>query len=253
MSIIKERQRLSSGVIEVVALSFFLAAIIIFGDKSIIHAYPESKITMPFYIPLYVNINSALNLESTSSSININSNDSSNDLSSEVTGVQQALDQGNNTNGSSYLSYEDNADGISLLYPSNWQKIEYPSQAMNYGQGHRIIVNFLAPLDPSDQWRSSINIQVSNSSNIKDIVPQKANITKINLVGHPAFKVEYTNTERMFLSRDLTNSNLIKLKVMQVWTTIRDNTYVLTYNAEASKYQQYLPIMQKILSSFKIS
>lgn len=250
MFIIKERQRLSSGIIEAVALSFFLAAIIIFGNKSITQAYPENKTTISLYIPLYVN---ALNLESTSSTINISSNDSSNDLSSSVTSVQQALDQGNNTNGSSYLTYEDNADGISLMYPSNWQKIEYPSQAMNYGQDHRIIVNFLAPLDPSDQWRSSINLQVSNRSDLKNIVPQNANTTTINLVGHPAFKSEYTNTERMFLSRDLTNSNLIKLKVMQVWTTIRDNTYVLTYNAEASKYQQYLPIMQKILSSFRIS
>ncbi len=249
MFIIKERQRLSSGVIEVVALSFFLVAIIIFGDKTITHAYLENKNTMPFYIPLYVNINSALNLENTSSTININGNDSSNDLSSSV---QQAIDHGNNTNGSSYLTYQDNADGISLMYPSNWQKIEYPSQAMNYGQDHRIIVNFLAPLDPSDQWRSSINIQVSNRSDLKSIVPQKSNITTINLVGHPAFKVEYTNTERMFLSRDLTNSNLIKLKVMQVWTSIRDNTYVLTYNAEASKYEQYLPVIQKILSSFRV-
>ena len=255
MFIIKERQRLSSGVIEAVALSFFLAAIIIFGDKSVTQAYPEKKTTIPFYIPLYVNINSALNLESTSSTINISSNDSSNDLSSNLTGVQQALDRGNNTNtnGSSYLTYEDNADGISLMYPSNWQKIEYPSQAMNYGQGHRIIVNFLAPLDPSDQWRSSINVQVSNRSDLKNIVPQNANITAINLAGHPAFKSEYTSTERMFLNRDLTNSNLIKLKVMQVWTTIRDNTYVLTFNSEPSKYQQYLPVIQKILSSFKIS
>src|SRR5918996_4510475 len=142
MFIIKERQRLSPTVIEVIALSFFLVAIIIFGDKSITHAYPENKNTMPFYIPLYVNINSALNLESASSAISTNSNDNSNNLSSNVTGVQQAIDRGNNTNGSSYLTYQDNTDGISLMYPSNWQKIEYPSQAMNYGQSHRIIVNF---------------------------------------------------------------------------------------------------------------
>ncbi|MFL6343764.1 MAG: hypothetical protein ACJ72U_19750, partial [Nitrososphaeraceae archaeon] len=71
--------------------------------------------------------------------------------------------------------------------------------------------------------------------------------------GHPAFKLEYTNTERMYLNRDLTISSSIKLKVMQVWTSIGDNTYLLTYNAEASKYPQYLPIIYKMLSSLRVS
>jgi hypothetical protein len=260
---IKHRQRLSSNVIEAVVLSFFLLSaaattIIIVRDNSnnIAQAHAENKMTMPFYISTsYIDDNSVLNQESTSITNNSNnSNGNNTNNSNDIINVQQGLNYGNNTtNGSSYLTYEDQADGISLIYPSNWQKIEYPSGAMNYGQGHRIIASFLAPLGPSDQWRTSINVQVSKTADLKNIIPQNANTTMINLSGHRAFKLEYTNTERMYLNRDLTNLTSIKLKVMQVWTAIGDNTYVLTYNAEASKYQQHLPIIQKMLSSFRVS
>jgi hypothetical protein len=268
MFIIKDRQILSSTVIGAVILSFFLSAvitiiIIVVSDNGIItQAYAKKKtiISTPFSIPtLSLNGNSDLNDQNTNTTITniqlpgiIPNNNNNNPPSSESSTTPNHA-YGNNTNSSSYLMYEDNADGISLMYPSNWQKIEYPSGAMNYGEGHRIIASFLAPLDPSDQWRGSLNIQISNSSNLKNIIPQNATTTMINLGGHRAFKLEYTNTERMFLNRDLTNSNSIKLKVMQVWTTIGNNAYLLTYNAEASKYPQYLPIIYKMLSSFMVS
>jgi hypothetical protein len=228
MFIIKYRQRLSSIVIGAVILSFFLLAVIIVVSDNAIHIQANAKKEMIVSIPVSLTP-SSLNDQNTTTATN------------------------NNNNSSSYLTYEDNADGISLMYPSNWQKIEYPSGAMNYGKGHRIIASFLAPLDPSDQWRGSLNIQISNLSDSKNIIPQNATTTKINLGGHPAFKLEYTNTERMYLNRDLTSSSSIKLKVMQVWTSIGDSTYLLTYNAEASKYPQYLPIIYKMLSSFRVS
>lgn len=240
MFIIKYRQRLSSIIIGAVILSFFLLAVIIVVSDNGIHIQANAKkemiVSTPVSLtPSSLNDNSVLNDQNTTTATNNNNNSNG------------------NTNSSSYLTYEDNADGISLMYPSNWQKIEYPSGAMNYGKGHRIIASFLAPLDPSDQWRGSLNIQISNLSDSKNIIPRNATTTKINLGGHPAFKLEYTNTERMYLNRDLTSSSSIKLKVMQVWTSIGDSTYLLTYNAEASKYPQYLPIIYKMLSSFRVS
>ena len=240
--------------------SFMVATMIIIGcGKSTIatQAYAEKKMTVPFFIPtLHINDNNIASHETGIITISsaINHNDSVNDTSHDTISTQQQIsDNVNTTDAISYLTYEDSADGISLMYPSSWQKVEYPSVAMNYGEGHRIIANFLAPLDPTDQWRASINIQISNSSNLKNIVPKRENATTINLAGHDAFRLEYTNTERIFLSRDLTNSNSINLRVMQVWTTIGDNTYIFTYNAETSKYQQYLPVMERMLSSFRTS
>jgi hypothetical protein len=241
--------------------SFLVATMIIIGcgkSSTLTQAYAEKKMAVPFFIPTF-HINNNNNIASDETGIitissAINNNDSGNDSSHNIISTQQqVLDNVNSTSASSYLTYEDSADGISLMYPSSWQKIEYPSVAMNYGEGHRIIANFLAPLDPSDQWRASINIQISNSSNLKNIVPQRENVTTIKLAGHDASRVEYTNTERIFLSRDLTNSSSVKLRVMQVWTTIGDDSYIFTYNAEPSKYQQYLPVMERMLSSFRTS
>ncbi len=251
MIIIKDRHKLSSNVIRSLILLFFLstAMIIIVSDNSVVIQVDAKEKTTTTAIPtLYPKGDTSITTNNAINYIGSNSN-----FAPNISDVQQGTDNGSNTNGSSYLTYQDHTDGISLIYPSNWQKIEYPSAAMNYGEGHRIIASFLAPLDPSDQWRSSLNVQISNISNLKNIISQNGNATTINVAGHNGSKVEYTNTERMYLNRDLTNSSSIKLKIMQVWTTIGDNTYVLTYNAEASKYQQYLPIIEKMVSSFKVS
>jgi hypothetical protein len=264
MVIIKYKHKLLSNVIGSLILSFFLstAMIIVVNDNSVvIQADAKERTKLPLYIPtLYPKHNNLLGTDiSSNTSITTNNGinyiESKSNFSPNISEVQQGTDNtsSSNTNGSSYLTYQDNTDGISLIYPSNWQKIEYPSVAMNYGEGHRIIASFLAPLDPSDQWRSSLNVQISNRSDTKNIIPQNGNTTIVNLAGHNGSKVEYTNTERMYLNRDLTNSSSIKLKIMQVWTTIGDNTYVLTYNAEALKYQLYLPIIEKMVSSFKVS
>jgi hypothetical protein len=183
-----------------------------------------------------------------------NNNNDSNPSSLNITKMVQGNNNNNNdVTNSSYLVYENPADRINMTYPSNWQKIEYPSGAMGYGVGHRIIANFLAPLSSSDNWRASMTIQVSSQSDVKNIIPQNATATITNLGDHRAFKLEYTSNQRMYLNRNLSNFNTINLKIMQVWTTIGDNTYLLTYTAEASKYQQYLPVIQKMLNSFKVS
>ena len=178
-----------------------------------------------------------------------------------ISSAQQGVDDNSTNNGngnsninnSSFLIYENPTERISMMYPSNWQKIEYPPGAMSYGIGHRIVANFLAPLDSSDNWRGSLTIQISSQSDVKNIIPQNTTATNINLGDRRAFKLEYASNERMYLNRNLTNFNTINLKIMQVWTTIGNNTYLLTYSEEASKYAQYLPVIQKMLSSFKIS
>ncbi|HET7148738.1 MAG TPA: hypothetical protein VFI73_09605 [Candidatus Nitrosopolaris sp.] len=136
-----------------------------------------------------------------------------------------------------FAVYVDSADNISIQYPSNWQKIEYPSLSMSPA-AYRVVVNFLAPIvNASDQWREYLMIQVGKQSIVGNLVPQ-ANIT---LGGNPGYKLVYTNNEETF-----------HLKTLETWTTIGGNTYLLIYKAEASKYSSYLPIVQKMLDSFKI-
>jgi hypothetical protein len=235
--------------------SIFLSIIVVDTTIDTIQADAEKQMTITTqFTPLppssvSLNDNSFPTDQNIVNSVNNNSNSVTN-----VTNVQQ--EGGNNTNNvniSSYLTYLDPGNGISMTYPSNWQKVEYPSGAMNYGMGHRIIASFLAPLNPSGPWRTSLNIEISTQSDLKNIIPQNATTTVTNLGDHRGFKLEYTNNQRLYLNRNLTNFNTVTLKTMQVWTSIGNNTYLLTYNAPPSEYSQYLPIIQKMLNSFKVS
>jgi hypothetical protein len=225
---------------------FFLIVFVATISGIPIQANAKNKMTItttPTSLPWSLNENGVLNDQAIGSNNTLSVN-----ISNMVAG-----NNNNNVTNPPYLIYENPADRINMTYPSSWQKIEYPAGAMGYGVGHRIIANFLAPLNPSDNWRASMTIQLSSQSDVKNIIPQNATATITNLGDHRAFKLEYTNNQRMYLNRNLSNFNTINLKIMQVWTTVGDNTYLLTYTAEASKYQQYLPIIQRMFNSFKVS
>lgn len=138
-----------------------------------------------------------------------------------------------------FTVYEDPTDGISIQYPSDWEKIQYfQSPVQMSTAGYKVVVNFLAPIvNASDQWREYLMIQVGNQGIVKNLVPQ----AKITLAGNPAYKLVYTNNEETF-----------HLKTLEAWTTIGGNTYLLIYKAEATKYSSYLPIIQRMLDSFKV-
>jgi hypothetical protein len=255
MYIIKDMQRLSLSstvIMTLIIFSIFFSTVVVVTAVIGIPIQANAKkkmmtITTSISPPTSLDGNSVLNDQNTPST--------------NISNAQQGVDNNstNNVNGdsninnSSYLIYENPTERISMMYASNWQKIEYPPGAMGYGVGHRIIANFLAPINSSDRWRGSLNIQISSQSDLKNLIPQGANAAIANLGSHRAFKLEYTNNEKMYLNRNLTNFNTINLKIMQVWTTVGDNTYLLTYTAEASRYMQYLPIIQKMLDSFKVS
>ena len=136
-----------------------------------------------------------------------------------------------------FTTYTDLADGISIQYQSGWEKIEYPAVPLST-TGYKVVVNFLAPIvNASDQWRAYLMVQVLNQSIVKSLVPQ----AKTTLAGNPWYKLVYANNEESF-----------HLKTLEVWTTIGDHTYLLIYKAEATKYSSYLPIIQRMLDSFKV-
>jgi hypothetical protein len=251
------RQRISLLFPEIRTLIIFIIffSIVVATTSGIpIQATAKKKMMMMMMITTPISPPSSLNDNGVLNSKAIANNSSSNTSSLNITNMIKG-DNNNNNNGTnpSYLIYENPADRINMTYPSNWQKIEYPAGAMSYGVGHRIIANFLAPLSSTDNWRGSMTIQASSQSDVKNIIPQNATATITKLGDHRAFKLEYTSNQRMYLNSNLSNFNTINLKIMQVWTTIGDNTYLLTYTAEASKYQQYLPVIQRMLNSFKVS
>jgi eukaryotic-like serine/threonine-protein kinase len=142
--------------------------------------------------------------------------------------------------------FENSSFGIKMLYPSDWKKIE----------------------DFSGSWfrssNGSINVRVESipypKGGLKELTTRQVNLTgqqfpeqtiaELNSTtfGHdyPAGKIVFTFPE------DPSDLQGITYKEMQVWTTKYGRAYILSYFTTADAYDNYLPIIKKIINSFEI-
>lgn len=146
------------------------------------------------------------------------------------------------------LTYQNPTYGITLQYPSSWEKIEYPRIGLA-AVGDDLVANILAPLaNASDHWREHLMIQVLNQTQAKKLIPQSDTI----LGGRQGYKRVYDSTMEIF-NLDTNTEKRLHLKTMEVWVSIGNgNTCLLEYKAIAARYPDYLPTIQKMFSSFKI-
>jgi hypothetical protein len=147
------------------------------------------------------------------------------------------------------VTYENPAYGITIKYPYNWEKIEYPRIGLPAAISD-LIVNFEAPVvNASDHWREHLMIQVLNQAQAKKLVPQ----SETTVGGMHAYK-RVDNGIMEISNLDMNSQTKLDLKTMNVWTTgSNGNTYLLTYKAVNSRYAYYLPTIQKMLDSLKIA
>ena len=146
--------------------------------------------------------------------------------------------------------YENTKLKLSIQYPSSWQKEERLND----------FVTFLAPIVDSSQYRSPaglgisslsvsnvslntiINIHLKNmTNNLKDFQLIESSDTVI-ADNRPAKKIIFTAT-------DVEQ----KKQALQLITKNNDKVYLITYKADVDKYEQYFPIIQKMLNSLVFS
>jgi hypothetical protein len=156
-------------------------------------------------------------------------------------------------------NYVNTVFGLSAEYPSSWSAFELNSR---FRDNVTYAVALLrAPLENvSDKYpeRINFNLQTFRSNNVtldaytSAILRAYENITDVKIVdsspatlaGQPAHRVVYTDDRVEGL----------KLMKNQVWTVINNSkAYVITFGAEESKYPSYLPQVQDILRSLKIT
>jgi len=156
-------------------------------------------------------------------------------------------------------SYVNPVFGISAEYPSTWSAFELNSRFrdnVTYG-----VALLRAPLEnASDKYAEGVRFGMQkfkvNNVTLNDytssILNSYRNATGIKILdsspttlsGQPAHRIVYTD-DRV---------EGIKLKKMQVWSVLNNSkAYVLTFGSEESKYADYLPQVQRIMSSFKIT
>ena len=149
-----------------------------------------------------------------------------------------------------FLTYEDIATGISIQFPSNWEK------SVNLDN----FVTFRAPpetdtriypaalgLKIQDLASQNVSLQEVTKVQISELKATNPNLkllesTSTTLAGKPAHKVVFSATD----------NNQVERKAMQLWTIIDDKAILITYKAQSDKYSNYLPTIEKMIKSLKV-
>ena len=181
------------------------------------------------------------------------------DDDNECMGVLELYKHDNHTLLSSYnqafaqeqfLTYEDIATGISIQFPSNWEK------SVNLDN----FVTFRAPpetdtrvypaalgLKIQDLPSQNISLQEVTKVQMSDLKAGSQNLkvsesTSTTLAGKPAHKVVFSATDNSQVER----------KAMQLWTVIDDKAILITYKAQPDKYSNYLQTIEKMIDSLRV-
>jgi len=178
---------------------------------------------------------------------------------------------------SNFLIYENPTHDIEIQYPADWKKVEPQGFEANSDKHivefksfsethlqkedvaalHIYIHNLPAPnilhqftrfFGKMIYQKTSLegfvlshftSILTKNLPNF-DFIKSESNTTS-TLAGNPAHKIVYKY-----------NEGQNDTKVMEALTVKDNKGYIIMYTAEAAKYSYYLPIIQKMMDSFKI-
>jgi hypothetical protein len=175
-------------------------------------------------------------------------------------GPQQTMGQkefpssiSNTTTTSDFLTYENLLLGIKMQYPSNWT---VSSSAL---RDYDDVVAFYSPLQNlSDTYpaqlvlsmvRYSQNISLDEYTNLSLFALNQSQQFIVNesnpftLANNPAHKIIFSA---------ISPTDQGNFTVMQIWTSIGNKLYILSYNAEASKFSKNLPTIEQMLQSVEI-
>ena len=152
-----------------------------------------------------------------------------------------------------FLTYENPELGISIQYPSNWEKL------VNLDN----FVTFTAPPETDTRiYPAALGLKVQELSSSQNNIPSLQEITKVQMsdlkksnpdlkvleststtiAGKPAHKIVFSATDNKEVER----------KAMQVWTVIGNKAVLITYKAEPDKFASYLPTIERMIDSFKV-
>jgi eukaryotic-like serine/threonine-protein kinase len=148
-----------------------------------------------------------------------------------------------------FLTYENPELGISIQYPSNWEKL------VNLDN----FITFTAPPETDTRiYPAAVGLKVQELSSqnipLQEITKvQMSDLKKIpdlnmlesissTIADKPAHKIVFSAIDNKEVER----------KAMQVWTVIDNKAFLITYKAEPDKFSSYLPTIERMIDSFKV-
>jgi eukaryotic-like serine/threonine-protein kinase len=160
-----------------------------------------------------------------------------------------------------FTSYNNTELGIYLQYPANWSKMEEKFDA------NVDVISFIStPENDTDTFTENVNIAIEPLQNESITLEEYSNTTlaalsnvfenfsliskeNTNLDGVPAIKIIFSITQPQITdqSRDIDTIKQIPMKIMQILSVKEGKAYVIIYSAEEAKYDDYLPIIEKMI------
>lgn len=157
--------------------------------------------------------------------------------------------------GEAFLVYDNPTYGIFMQYPSNW--IASTSGLADYTD----LIAFYSPLQNlSDSFPARMTISVvPYSQNIS--LPEYTNFVMTTLNQSEQVDVRnssqvtvagYPGHRAVLATQPFQNSTLV-LDQMNIWTTIGNKVYIVTYEGEESTFNHHLPEATRMLESLVIT
>lgn len=160
-----------------------------------------------------------------------------------------------------FTSYNNTELGIYLQYPANWSKMEEKFDA------NVNVISFIStPENDTDTFTENVNIAIEPLQNESITLEEYSNTTlaalsnvfenfslinkeNTNLDRVPAIKIIFSITQPQITdqSRDIDTIKQIPMKIMQILSVKEGKAYVIIYSAEEAKYDDYLPIIEKMI------
>ncbi len=154
-------------------------------------------------------------------------------------------------NADGFTSYENQQNFLKMKYPDNWDKQEQPNAVSQE------VVKFISPLEKEDdRFREQVTVIVepSGDKTLDDYTKSsKQEILKLDknakIVQDVASTMAGKNGHRVVYT---TKEGDRELKKLEVWTLKHDRAYLIAYEAEAEKYEQFLPVVEKMIKSVEV-
>jgi eukaryotic-like serine/threonine-protein kinase len=163
------------------------------------------------------------------------------------------------TSGSNLITYDNPTYKLKLQYPSDWTvstnalptysgivAFYSPLQSLQDilpAELSLSITTYLQPVSIDEYTRTTLaaleqqGIQTSESSDF-------------TLAGKPGHRIVFSPPEPK--GQETQDAPQVSIRIMQTWTTIDNKVYLLSYSAEDSKFQKYLPTVEQMLKSLQI-
>lgn len=158
------------------------------------------------------------------------------------------------SNTTGFLDFESPTHGVSMSYPSNWTLST--SGLPEYTQ----IIAFYSPLSNiSDTIPARLSISVFSYENNISLI-DFTNMTLGSLNGSQQFgiissgpiTIDSKPGYQVILSTLPSMQNPIPFGLMNTWTVAGNNLYLMSYSSDSSEFSRYLPLVEKMIGSFKI-